>query len=454
MIAPEGRQRLSRMERMAYSNTSGPSTGGSRQIAWLMAALSAGIVVLMLAGCASGRTAADAPLRTPHPPLQADGPPCRFVYGLPYYDITTTCVEVIYDEVIAPQAAPNLSALAFGSDGTLYLVHTAAGTIAALTDTDGDTFPDDERLVADGLTLPTSVAPDGDSLYVLSVGGLLRLDRTPDGRFGEAHVLVRDLPGGPGFWPGSVRIGPDGRVVISVGAACESCTNRPGQVVSYAPDGSDPRVIATGLKNPRDFDWNPLTGELWIADEGHIVPGADKHGPPDELNRVPGDLDGKIADFGFGVCGTGAQPAPNPVACAAALPPAVTFPAQSSPSGVAFYPSDRYPFWQGDLLVALRGSWDVLEPTGFGVTVIGFGADGQPDGGQDWVAPTTENGSTFDDLPQSELSLAGMGFFPFHPSDVAVSPEGWIYVAVEEGRILRYRPRPITDPSPTATPAP
>ena len=415
-----------------------------------------GIVALVLAGCAPGSASTtNRSLRTPHPLLQGDGPPCRFVYGLPYYDIGITCVEVIYDEVVTPSAAPNLSALAFGPDGVLYLVRTADGTIWALTDTDGDTFPDNERLVASGLTLPTSVAPVGDSLYVLSVGGLLRLDRTPDGRFGDAHVLVRELPGdGAGFWPGSVRIGPDGRVYVSVGAACERCTDQPGQVVSYAPDGTDARVIATGLKNPRDFDWNPATGELWIADEGRVMPGADANGPPDELNRVPSDPGVNTADFGFAVCGIDPQSAPDPAACAAALAPAVTFPAQSGPNGLAFYTSDRYPFWQGDLLVALRGSWDVLEPTGYGVTVIGFGADGQPDGGQDWIAPTTEDGSTFDDLPVFELSLAGMGFFPFHPSDVVVGPEGWIYVAVEEGRILRYRPRPPAEPVPTATLAP
>lgn len=39
------------------------------------------------------------------------------------------------------------------------------------------------------------------------------------------------------------------------------------------------------------------------------------------------------------------------------------------------------------------------------------------------------------------ISLAGRGFFPQHPAGVAVTPEGWIVVATQEGRVFRARPR-------------
>ena len=42
----------------------------------------------------------------------------------------------------------------------------------------------------------------------------------------------------------------------------------------------------------------------------------------------------------------------------------------------------------------------------------------------------------------SKLSLMGVGLFPYHPVDVVIDAQGWIYVSLQEGRIFRFRPRP------------
>ena len=270
------------------------------------------------------------------------------------------------------------------------------------------------------------------------------LDSTGGGRFDGQIVLVDSVADRTGFWPGSVQVGPDGRLYVSVGANCDSCNTgsvQAGSLVSYALDGSDRRVVATGLRNPWDFAWQPGTNDLWIVDSGRVVPGAmTMDGPPDELNRVIAG-----ANYGFPYCSGDRTPvadlrSPSRDYCTDTQAPSFVFTSQSSPSGIVFYPYDGFPFWKNDLIVVLHGSWYRPEPAGYALVVVQFGKDHRPDGSLEVIAPTTEN-PVFQ-RPLAGFSLAGMGFFPYHPVDVVVSAEGWLYVSVEEGRIFRFRPRP------------
>jgi glucose/arabinose dehydrogenase len=155
--------------------------------------------------------------------------------------------------------------------------------------------------------------------------------------------------------------------------------------------------------------WHPATGDLWIVDSGD--------GAPDELNHVEpgGDYATRQPDFVFEET-------------------------ESHPAGIAFYTSEAIPFWTGGLLVAQRGSWDRPEPAGYAVLVVPFDDTLAPTLPMGRVAPSDAYGHAYELV--ANMSLRGLGFFPYHPVDVAVSVEGWIYVALQEGRILRFRPRP------------
>ena len=412
---------------------------------WSYAAL---LVVLVLAGCGGDGGTGAGTTYNPVPRLAADGPPCQFVDWIPFHNIRTTCIEVVYDAVTPPEAVPALSGLAFGPDGTLYFARTAFGEIWTIPNPDA--FEDAPVLVAEGLNLPVSIAYFDGALYVTTFDGLLRLDDADaDGVF-ETHTTLIDPPADTPFWPGGVGIGPDGRLYVSVSAGCETCEavtqESRGVLSSYALDGSDARVEARGFRSPADFAWQPGTGDLWVVDSGRVIQTGSPDGPPDELNRVePG------ADFGFPFCYGEQQPdaaftLPDAGYCADTAAPDLTFPSQSNPSGLAFYDADAFPFFEGDLIVALRGSWNLPEPAGYALVEVGF--DGaEPDGSVSLIAPA--HPTTDEPISLVKYSLEDKGFFPYHPADVVVSARGWIYVSLAEGRIYRFRPRPAaTEPAP------
>ncbi len=224
-----------------------------------------------------------------------------------------------------------------------------------------------------------------------------------------------------------MQIGPDDRLVVGIGAS----ETESGAVVSVARDGSDRQVIATGLRNPLDIAWNPHSGDLWIADS------RGKGAGYDAIFRVPAES-ASPPDFGYPNCLDGTESA-----CAEVDAPAFTFEDQSTPSSLAFYTGDEWPFWTGDLFVALAGSWNRVVPSGYAIAALDFTAEAVLSGDSEIVMPNSETTWMADSL--DGFSLNELGFFPEHPVDLVFDQQGWLYVALSEGRIYRLRPRPATE---------
>lgn len=371
------------------------------------------------------------PTPIPRATISAEGPPCDIVEWVPLHDIRLMCFEILLDEVPRPEAAPTIGGIATAPDGTLYLLYTAAGEVRVLRDADGDSFPEAPETVAFGLALPSALALYDGALYVAGPDGIMRLDDTDaDGRFETQTPLVEALPYETGFWPGAIAVGPDERLYVTVGGDCLRCEAegaRPGRLLSYALDGGDAREEATGFYHPGGLAWHPATGALWLVDGG----GPDS---PAELNRV---VHG--ADYGFPGCpGDRALAEPDSAGCAGTEPPAALLPVQSAPAAIEFYTADAFGLWQGDLLVALGGSWSLPEPSGYALAALDFAGDA-PTGVLDLIVPSSSAPIQFRSL--AAISLGGRGFFPQHPAGVAVTPEGWIVIATQEGRVFRARPR-------------
>lgn len=390
----------------------------------------AGVVILAACGPAAGPLP-PFPTAIPRTPISGEGPPCAIVEWVPLHDIRLMCFEILLDEVPRPEAAPTLGAIAAAPDGTLYLLYTAAGEVRALRGADGDGFSEAPDTVASGLALPSALTVHDGALYVAGPEGITRLDDADaDGIFETQTALVESLPYETGFWPGAIAVGPDGRLYVTAGGDCLRCEGegaRPGRLLSYALDGSDEREEATGFYRPGGLAWHPQTGDLWLVDGG----GPDA---PAELNRVVSG-----ADYGFPSCpGDRALAAPESAECAGTTPPAALLPVQSGPATIAFYTAEAFALWQGDLLIALGGSWSLPEPSGYALAALDFVGDA-PAGALEMIVPSSAPPIQF--RSTAAISLAGRGFFPQHPAGVAVTPEGWIVVATQEGRVFRARPR-------------
>jgi glucose/arabinose dehydrogenase len=339
------------------------------------------------------------------------------------------CLEQVINDKSAGEWG--YTALAAGGLGTLYATRPMTGEVLAIRDTDGDGLPDTQRVAAEGLTLPNGLAYYDGALYISGGTNIYRLHGD------RLDILVNNLPWGTGFWTGGLTIGPDERIYVAIGAPCDYCEpddNDRGSVWSYALDGSDPQKVADGLRQPGDVAFRD--GILWTLDtarDGLTEPNLD------ELNRVENG-----AHFGWPYCVGAHNQADMAGAfeCQNAFAPALNFPTHSNPIGLTVYTSDVFPKIRDHLLVVLSGNENQSTLQGYLLAAVAFNDEGHPTNyrviiPERAIDPKDPNPAP---LTPEEIQYKGSGFWPHHPIDVAVSPEGWIYISLGGGRIFVLRP--------------
>jgi glucose/arabinose dehydrogenase len=146
----------------------------------------------------------------------------------------------------------------------------------------------------------------------------------------------------------------------------------------FNANGSNQSMFASGMRNPTALAIEPQTGALYA-----LVQERDGLGdrlPSDYLTRVqeggfygwPYAYIGKHPQAGF------ANLAPDKVN--ATITPDLLFEAHSSALDIVFYEADQFPLeYKGHAFVALKGSWNRSEPTGYKVVRVPF-KDGRPEG--------------------------------------------------------------------------
>ena len=264
-------------------------------------------------------------------------------------------------------SAPRM--LAVGPDGHLYVAERGADRIIRLPDADGDGLADGIDVVAGDINAPSSLAfyQDG-SLYVGLTARILRFS-APDstGVFQQRETIIEGLPT-QGHNTRTVLFSPDGSdLYVSIGSSCNVCEEedlRRAAIVRYNPDGSEEEIYASGLRNAVGMTFRPETTELWATNNGRDMLGDDL--PPETVYQIAAG-----SDYGWPRCHAGRVVDPefgSDQACVGVEKPAVEIQAHSAPLGLTFYSGDRFPAeYQGDLFVALHGSWNRSVPTGYKV---------------------------------------------------------------------------------------
>lgn len=301
----------------------------------------------------------------------------------------------------------NPTSLAFGPDGRLY-VSQLNGRISAVTDADNDGLGDRVEVFAEGFASPLGLAWRGGELYVSSRGTVSVVrDTDGDGRADVRNDIITGLPSGRHQTNG-LAFGPDGRLYIGQGSTDDhgedGVTPLEASILRANHDGTDLRVYASGLRNPYDLAFHPVTGELFATDNGRDTPAT---GVSDELNVV---IEG--GHYGWPDCwdvGEGDR-------CEGTIPPVVELPEHSSADGLAFYTGRLFPpQYENVLFVAL------------------WGGHSDPTVGRKVVAVVLNNPGTG---WQGTVYDFAFGFV--NPLDVTVGPDGALYVAdFGAGRVYR-----------------
>lgn len=273
--------------------------------------------------------------------------------------------------------------MTFDDAGNLLLADSGSGQVLRFPYADG--VLGEAEVLTSGMDEPGNVAlfTDGDQayLYVSEPEQITRFAYDPAGPVGEQEAIVSGLPTG-GHDTRTVRFGPDGMMYLAVGSSCNICEEGDpirATVSRLTPQGGNPEIIATGLRNPVDLDWQPESDQLWAT-----VNERDNQG-----NEIPPDLVTIVqegANYGWPSCQPpDATPQEAGADCSDITPPTVGIQPHSAPLGMTFVDGDGVlGDLSGDLIVAQHGSWNRQPPAAPKLLRIDF-EDGQPVAATDFV---------------------------------------------------------------------
>ncbi len=340
---------------------------------------------------------------------------------------------------VSAYGAPRM--LAKDAQGRLLVSLTNSGRILRLT------ASGEAEVIAQGLNAPHGLALLGEDLLVAEQTGVVKLPKQGEG-WGAPQPFIRNLPSG-GHSLKTVKVSPDGYIFVNVGSSCNVCIEEHplrASLLRFSADGRPAGALVTlgrhaqtplwanGLRNSQGLAWHPVTAALYATNNGSDNRSATKNGevnddlPPEHINLIEG---GK--HYGWPYCwGDPTQPGqwyqdPNVSAetgiCSHSQAPAALLPAHSTPLGLTFLQDSQFPpALQPDLIVALHGSWNRAQPSGYALYRVVF-RNHQPAEVVPFITGWLQQGRPWG-----------------RPVDVMVGADGWLYVTDDlTGWIYRIR---------------
>jgi glucose/arabinose dehydrogenase len=316
-------------------------------------------------------------------------------------------VEMVASGLAGPRAirlAPN---------GDLFVADSVSNAVRILRVPAGGAVPTKNQVFASGLYQPFGIAfyplgPNPEWIYVANSDGIVRFaykngDLTASGK---PEQIVGRIPW-VHHWTRDIVFSADGkRLLLSVGSgsnvaldmfpepeikgglpawiksqplgATWDTEERRADVLSYDPDGKNEKIVATGLRNCAGITIQPATGRPWC-----VVNERDELGDNTPFEYATAVKDS--AFYGWPWYYIGSNEDPRHKGARPDLKGKVTVPdvlqAHSAPLQIVFYEGKDFPAaYKGSAFVALHGSWNRAQRTGYKVVRLLFDSAGNPTG--------------------------------------------------------------------------
>lgn len=296
-------------------------------------------------------------------------------------------------------------------NGDLFVADSEANQVRVYRLAKDSAKPAENGIFAGGLNQPYGIAfyPLGNDprwVYVANSDSIVRFAyRNGDLKAsGDPQTIVDNIPANH-HWTRDIAFSPDGKTLyLSVGSGsnvAENMGKRPkggldawvkskplgaswgseagrAEVRAFDPDGKNGRVVATGLRNCSGMTVQPATGAPWC-----VVNERDALG-----DNVPAEYatlirEGAFYGWPWYYIGNNEDPrhkGERPDLAGKADIPDVLMQAHSAPLNIAFYDGKSFPpEYRGDAFVALHGSWNRGNRTGYKIVRLLF-KDGKPTG--------------------------------------------------------------------------
>jgi len=270
---------------------------------------------------------------------------------------------------------PNARSLRLGDKGTVFVSNRLLDKVYAIVDRGGKR---EVKAIATGLDRPNGLAFHKGTLYIAEGTQISKLENIEDRLDdpGKPVVIYKDFLNHQSHGWKFMGLGPDEKLYVNVGAPCNICeppeTN--GQIRRIGLDGSNPEVVARGVRNSVGFDWHPVTKELYFTDNGRDWLSEDL--PNDELNRVT--KSGQ--HFGFPYCHQGNftdRELGWGRSCDEFEKPVALLGPHSASLGMRFYTGTMFPKeYRNAIFIARHGSWNKSKKIGGDIIAVKLNRDG------------------------------------------------------------------------------
>jgi glucose/arabinose dehydrogenase len=263
----------------------------------------------------------------------------------------------------------------------------SADRITLLRDSDGDGVAETRSAFLENLSSPIGMVLVGDKLYVANADALMQFPYTEGAtRITAPGRKVVDLPSGRNHhWTKSLLANAEGtRLYVGVGSNSNVGENgmreeeNRAAILEIDPQAGTSRVFASGLRNPVGMDWNPATGELWVAVNERDEIGNDL--VPDYMTSVK---DGGFYGWPYSYYGPHVDKRVEPQRpdlVAKAIRPDYALGSHTASLGLAFARDGQLRRdFEGGAFIGQHGSWNRDPPVGYRVLFVAF-KDGKPAG--------------------------------------------------------------------------